>query len=119
MIVTICGSVRLGKKIWDAVAEELTLKGYLVFTVNVWGQYDRLHSIEGIADKDLLDIVHKVKIANSDLVYVLWDGVHLGASTSSEIKHAEELRKPIMFINVSTGKYSEFKGKDPLEETTI
>ena len=68
--------------------------------------------IEGKKDKEMLNIVHKIKIANSDLVYVLWDGEYLGESTRSEIAHAESLRKPLMFVNVETGKYSEFKEKE-------
>lgn len=121
MIVTICGSVRLGREVWDKVAEELTFKGYLVFIVNVWEQHERLHTIGGLADKTTLDIVHKIKIAKSDLVYVLWDGDHLGESTRSEIEHAEKLNKPLMFINVATGKYSELKEESEprsMEETT-
>ena len=58
MIVTLCGSVRLGRDVWDQVAEERTLQGDLVFTVNVWDKYEYLHSPEGEKAKRLLDMVH-------------------------------------------------------------
>ena len=101
MIITLCGSVRLGREVWDKVAEDLTLQGHLVFTVNVWNQHDRLHSLEGLKDKHMLDLVHKVKIAKSDLVYVLWKDGYLGESTKSEIEHAKDRNIPLHFIDVA------------------
>lgn len=100
MIITLCGAVRLGREIWDKIAEDLTLQGHLIFTVNVWNQHSYLHSEEGQSAKEILDLVHKVKIAKSDLVYVLWKDGRMGASTSSEMEHAKRLNIPVKLIDV-------------------
>jgi len=99
-VVTLCGSVRLGKEIWDTISQDLTLEGHTIFTVNVWGQYDFLHSAEGKEVKQRLDEIHKKKIKLSDQVMVLHRNLYLGDSTRSEMAYAEKLGKPILFIDV-------------------
>ena len=99
-ITTLCGSVRLGKDIWDAVAQDFTLSGHIVLTVNVWGQYDHLHSEEGQKTKELLDRIHKKKIELSDQVIILKKDDYIGESTRSELEHAMNLGKPVGFIDV-------------------
>ncbi|GAG18844.1 unnamed protein product [marine sediment metagenome] len=113
MIITICGSVRLGREVWDKLAEKLTFQGHLIFTVNVWNKHGFLHTDEGKEAKEILDIVHKVKISKSDLVYVLWKDGRIGASTRSEISHAKNLNIPIKFIDVD--KFLNSKVKETIE----
>jgi len=102
MIVTICGSVRLGRDVWDELAEKLTLKGHLVFTVNVWNKYDYLHSKEGSADKARLDMVHLEKIERSDRVYILRKDGYIGPSTQREWNHAVGNRVPVEFVDIQS-----------------
>jgi hypothetical protein len=99
-IVTICGSVKLGKEVWDRVAQELAENGALVFTVNVWDKYDYLHSIPGEKMKTMLDGVHKLKISMSDAVLIIYRNNYLGASTKSERQHAWVEDKPVFYLDV-------------------
>ncbi len=93
-ILTLCGSLRLGREVWDRVAEEFSLKGEMVFTVMVW-KYDFLHSGEGERIKEMLDLLHKQKIERSDRVVVLIRDGYIGKSTKSEIEFAEMKGKPV------------------------
>ena len=104
MIVTLCGSVRLGKEIWDRMAQKLTLNGWCVFTVNVWGMYDYLHSPSevGKSVKEQLDLIHKQKIAISNKIVVLRKEGYIGYSTRSEINFAESIGIPIEYIEVDS-----------------
>jgi len=99
-VVTLCGSVRLGKKIWEDVAMYLNLHGYLVFTVNVWGMYEYLHTKEGKETKKLLDDIHKKKIERSNAVVVLTRNGYIGDSTRSEIRHAKKHFIPVTYLDV-------------------
>jgi len=99
--ITLCGSVRLGKETWDQVAQELALKGNLIFTVNVWGLYDYLHTPEGEMQKKILDVAHKLKIDKSSRVVVLVKDGYIGDSTASEIAHAEDQGIPVEYFDVS------------------
>lgn len=100
--ITLCGSVRLGKDIWDKVAQELALKGNLIFTVNVWGLYDYFHSLDGIFQKRVLDTAHKLKIEKSNRVVVLVKDGYIGESTRSEIAFAKELGISVEYFDVSS-----------------
>ena len=104
MIVTICGSVRLGREVWDELAEKLTLKGHLVFTVNVWNKYDYLHSKAGNADKARLDQVHREKIRMSDRVYFLRKDGYIGPSTQSEWNHAMRHKIPVEYVDIQSSE---------------
>ena len=71
-IVTVCGSLRAGREVWDKIAYELTLQGYVVLTVNFW-EYDLLHSENSQMKeiKEMLDDMHKQKIRMSNEIFVI------------------------------------------------
>lgn len=104
--ITICGSVtNTPREIWDAHAQKLTLEGNLVFAVNVWGLRDWLHNDEiGIQQKEILDRVHKLKIARSDEVHVLRKDGYIGTSTRGEIEFAQYLQIPVKYIDCDVSK---------------
>lgn len=84
--VCLCGSTRFKEKFFE-VARDFTLKGYIVTMPMVF-----IHQgDEDISDeqKEYLDEIHKAKIADADLVYIVNCGKYIGDSTASEIDWAE------------------------------
>jgi hypothetical protein len=100
--VTICGSLKsVPREHWDDLAQRESLKGHVVLTVNVWTLRDYLHTKDGEEVKRQLDILHKKKIAMSDIVYVLTNDGYIGSSTQSEIDFAASLEIPIVYRSIS------------------
>ena len=95
MIITLCGSTRF-KEQFDATNKELTLEGHVVLSYGCWGKHNPDPRIE--MKKELLDQVHKVKIAMSDAIYVINLGGYIGKSTRSEIAYALEHGKEVHFL---------------------
>ena len=92
--VCLCGSTRFKDKFIE-VARDLTLKGYIVTMPMVF-----VHSGDEVSnmDKAYLDEIHKAKIADCDLVYVINVNKYIGNSTKSEIEWAMELGKKIEYL---------------------
>lgn len=95
-IVCLCGSTTF-KKLFFEVAKKFTLKGYIVIMPVMFSHSEgnNTHKI----DKNFLDELHKAKIANADLIYVINQNGYIGDSTRSEIEWAEALGKPIEYLN--------------------
>lgn len=93
-IVTLCGSTKF-REDFERVQKELTLKGYIVISVGVFG-----HSGDLISDaqKEYLDDIHKAKIQMSDIIYVVNKNGYIGSSTRSEIDYAKQLKKEIIYM---------------------
>ena len=102
-VVTLCGSTRIGKEFWGEVAHNLSLMGYIVLKVDVWGLWEEMHNGSKKAEKEMLDAMHKRKIEMSDFVYVLNKNGYIGKSTTSEIEYAEKLGKIVIYME-PTGK---------------
>lgn len=92
--VCLCGSTKFKDKFIE-VARDLTLKGYIVTMPMVF-----VHSGDEVSewDKQFLDEVHKAKIAECDLVYVINCNKYIGNSTKSEIEWAIQLGKKIEYL---------------------
>lgn len=93
--VCLCGSTKFKKKFYE-VARNFTLQGYIVTMPQVF-----IHSDEeelSQARKEMLDEIHKTKIAQSDLIYIINCGGYIGESTRSEIEWAEMLHKKIEYL---------------------
>jgi hypothetical protein len=83
-IVTLCGSTKFADE-FAAVNRELTLQGYLVISVGVFG----MSGVDNADDVKLaLDELHKRKIDLADYVYVVNPGGYIGHSTRNEITYA-------------------------------
>ena len=95
-IVTLCGSTKF-KEEFMRVQKELTLKGYIVLSVGCFGHSgDEEVLVE--ETKEMLDELHKAKIAMSDEIFVINVDGYIGESTRSEIEWAEQLVKKINYL---------------------
>lgn len=92
--VCLCGSTRFKDKFFE-VAKDLTMKGCIVTMPMVFMHSgDEINSIE----KNFLDEVHKAKIADADLIYIINVDGYIGDSTRNEINWAAELGKKIEYL---------------------
>ncbi|HCE34210.1 MAG TPA: hypothetical protein DEQ88_02415 [Clostridiales bacterium] len=97
-IITLCGSLKYLKKMWE-VAENLSLeKGYAVIGV-----------IPHVIDRPLtedeiltLKLLHKEKIAISDGIFVVNVNGYIGDSVKEEIEYANSLNKEILYLENPT-----------------
>nr|DAG84200.1 MAG TPA: CMP/hydroxymethyl CMP hydrolase [Caudoviricetes sp.] len=94
-IITLCGSSRF-KDEYLKVQKELSLKGYLVLSLGLFG-----HSgdDEAWAKKDLLDRVHLQKIDMSSAIFVIDVDGYVGETTKSEIEYAISRGKTVYFYS--------------------
>lgn len=93
-VITLCGSTRF-KYEFIEVQKELTLMGYIVISVGLFG-----HSGDIITEeqKVMLDDMHKRKIDMADEIFVVNKNGYIGSSTQSEIDYANEHKKPIRYL---------------------
>lgn len=101
MIITLCGSTRYWETFRD-VGLDLTMAGIIVLSIGISTPDSMIHanpnSEQGKAQKEILDKLHKDKINLSDEILVLNCDGYIGASTRSEIKHAEDKGKPVRLL---------------------
>ena len=92
-IVTLCGSTKFKKEFLE-VQKKLTLLGYIVISVGLFGHSGDSEVWENMDEgtltktKSMLDDMHKRKIDLSDMIYVINVGGYIGESTRSEIEYA-------------------------------
>lgn len=95
-VITLCGSTRF-KEEFLRVQKELTLKGYIVISVGLFGHSgDDEVWTEGT--KEMLDDMHKRKIDMADAIFVINKDGYIGSSTRSEIEYAKEHGKEIYYL---------------------
>ncbi len=96
-VVTLCGSTKF-KDEYMRVQKELTLKGFIVISVGLFG-----HLGDDITDdqKIMLDDMHKRKIDMADEIFVIDPGEYIGDSTRSEIEYAEATGKKVFYLTVN------------------
>lgn len=112
MKLTICGSARFEKD-WHFVNEKLTLAGHTVYSLAVFPSnktvidsatlqvQEGAHEWYSDHEKEMLDLIHLNKIANSDAIFVLDVDSYIGASTKREINWATILCKDVFFYSVN------------------
>ena len=93
--VCLCGSTQF-KEQFLKVAHDLTLEGYTVTMPGIFVHSDN----EEISDEitTYLDEIHKAKIADADLIYVINVNNYIGESTRDEILWATQLGKKIIYL---------------------
>lgn len=93
--VCLCGSTKFKEEFFK-VAKEFTLKGYIVTMpmVFVHSGDEEINEVQ----KEYLDEVHKAKIADADLVFIINQDGYIGSSTRNEIKWAAALNKKIEYL---------------------
>lgn len=82
----------------------LTLQGYIVISVGLFGHSGDEEVWEGMDEntltqtKVMLDDMHKRKIDMADEIYVINVGGYISESTKSEIKYAKEQKKRVKYL---------------------
>lgn len=94
-VVTLCGSTKFKEQFLKA-QKELTLDGYIVLSVGLFG-----HSGGIISEKQkiMLDDMHKRKIDMADEIFVINVDGYIGNSTKSEIKYAIKTGKGVAYLH--------------------
>ena len=109
-IVTLCGSTKFKKEFLE-IQKKLTLLGYIVISVGLFGHSGDNEVWENMDEgtltktKSMLDDMHKRKIDLSDMIYVINVGGYTLESTRSEIEYAISTGKEVHYLeNVNTLK---------------
>ena len=102
-VVTLCGSTRF-KDEFMKVQKNLTLKGYIVISVGLFGHSGDNEVWENMDEgtltktKEMLDDMHKRKIDMADEIFVINVGGYIGTSTKSEIEYAISQNKKVNYL---------------------
>lgn len=105
-VITLCGSTRF-KNEFMRVQKELTLKGFIVISVGLFGHSGDSEVWDGMDEgtlsktKEILDDMHKRKIDMADEIFVINPGEYIGDSTRSEIEYAEATGKKVFYLTVN------------------
>lgn len=103
-IVTLCGSTRFRKE-FEQVQKKLTLDGYVVISVGLFGHSGDDEVWEGKTEgeitetKKMLDDMHRQKIDMADEIYVIDVDGYIGSSTKGEIEYASLQGKNIRYYS--------------------
>lgn len=101
-VITLCGSTRFKEQFME-VQKRLTLAGYIVISVGLFGHAGDQEVWDGMDEgtlsktKEMLDDMHKRKIDMADEIYVINVGGYIGDSTRSEIQYAEAHGKTVRY----------------------
>ena len=102
-VITLCGSTKF-KDQFMKVQKELTLKGYIVISVGLFGHSGDSEVWENMDEgtitktKVMLDDMHKRKIDMADEIFVINVGGYIGESTRSEIEYALANNKKVNYL---------------------
>lgn len=97
-VVTLCGSSKFKDEFIKA-SEVLSLRGYLVISLGLFGHADKKYDSVITEDiKIMLDEVHKQKIDMSDFIYIINKDDYIGKSTANEIAYAKSLGKDVVYM---------------------
>lgn len=105
-VVTLCGSTRFKEEFMKA-QKDLTLQGYIVISVGLFGHLGDSEVWENMDEgtltrtKEMLDDMHKRKIDMADEIFVINVGGYIGDSTKSEIRYAQETGKLVNYLENS------------------
>ena len=93
--VCLCGSARFKEQFLKA-AKELTLQGYnvLIPILFITEEIEELTPLE----REYFNEIHKAKIADADLIYVINYQGYIGNTTREEINWAAQLGKKIKYL---------------------
>lgn len=102
-VITLCGSTRF-KDEFLRIQKELTLKGYIVISVGLFGHsgddevWEAMDEGTVTKTKEMLDDMHKRKIDMADEIFVINVGGYIGESTRSEIDYAINHGKKVEYL---------------------
>ena len=107
-VITLCGSTKF-KDEFLKVQKELTLKGYIVLTVGLFGHSGDNEVWENMDEgtltktKEMLDDMHKVKIDMSDEIFVINVNGYISERTRNEIDYAITNGKKVSYLEKNGG----------------
>jgi hypothetical protein len=87
-VVTLCGSTKFKDQFFE-IQKELTLSGYIVISVGLFG-HSGDNEVWNEGTKEMLDDMHKRKIDMADEIFVINVNGYIGNSTKSEIEYAKK-----------------------------
>lgn len=102
-VITLCGSTRFKEEFLKA-QKDLTLKGYIVISVGLFGHsgddevWENMDEGTLTKTKAMLDDMHKRKIDMADEIFVINVNGYIGESTKSEIEYAEKTGKKVNYL---------------------
>lgn len=102
-VITLCGSTRF-KDYFIQAQKDLTLKGYIVISVGLFGHagdqevWENMDEGTLTATKQMLDDMHKRKIDMAEGIFVINVGGYIGESTRSEIAYALAQGKRVDYL---------------------
>lgn len=105
-VVTLCGSTRFKDEFME-VQKRLTLMGYIVISVGLFGHAGDDEVWDGMKEgscshtKQMLDDMHKRKIDMADEIFVIDVGGYIGESTRSEIEYANNKGLTVNYLSNS------------------
>ena len=107
-VITLCGSTKF-KDAFIEAQKQLTLKGYIVISVGLFGHSgdDEVWN-DGV--KEMLADMHKRKIDMADEIMVIDVDGYIGESTESEIEYAKSKGKFISFYSNPAAYYDDIGG---------
>lgn len=98
-VITLCGSTKF-KEEFIKINEELTLRGYVVISLGLFGHADNKFGNKITPEKKkLLDKIHLKKIDMANIIYVIDVNGYIGESTKNEIEYAKNKGKIIMYYS--------------------
>lgn len=97
-VVTLCGSTKF-KNEFIKVQQDLTLKGYIVLSLNIFTHSDD----KELTNEDILMLskMHMEKINISDEIFVIDVDGYIGTATRNEISYAIQRNIPIKYYSKS------------------
>jgi hypothetical protein len=96
-VITLCGSTKF-KTEFIEVQKQLTLKGYIIISVGLFGHSGDEEAFN-YKTKKMLDDMHKRKIDMADEIFVVDVDGYIGESTLSEIVYAENYGKKVHYYS--------------------
>ena len=102
-VITLCGSTRFKDEFMKA-QKDLTLKGYIVISVGLFGHSGDQEVWENMDEgtltktKEMLDDMHKRKIDMADEIFVINVNGYIGDSTKYEIEYANKTGKKVNYL---------------------
>ncbi len=115
-VITLCGSTRF-KKAFEEANKRLTLEGFIVISVGLYGHsgdrevWEQMDEGTLTRTKEMLDDMHKRKIDMADAVFVINVGGYIGASTASEIAYAVRTGKQVFYLETPADRICPVCGK--------
>ena len=104
-VITLCGSTRFKNEFLEQ-QKRLTLEGNIVISVGLFG-HSGDDEVWTSNTKEMLDLMHKIKIDMCDEIFVIDVGGYIGNSTKNEIDYARINKKEIRYYS----EYVKMKGE--------